>query len=103
MSAIMKAKFTIETHIEVSDFWKRVRLDISPDQLLALEDWHTLYGAYILGVIKRSRQEPILVMLSPTPGFRIVVPIEIIAEDLDPTSLGLSLWIFCNNSGQESG
>ena len=86
----MKVNFTIGTHFEVSDFWKRVRLDISPDQLLALEDWHTFYGTYIIGVVKRSRQEPILVMLSPTPGPRIIVPIEIIAEDLDPTALAFT-------------
>ncbi len=86
----MKVNFTIETHIEVSDFWKQVRLDISPDQLLALKDWHTSYGTYTLGIIKRSGQEPILVMLSPTPGPRIIVPIEIIAEDLDSTSLAFT-------------
>jgi hypothetical protein len=83
----MKAKFNKETHIEVSDFWKRVRLDISTDQLLALEDWQDFYETYILGVVKRPGQVPILAMVSPIPGLRMVVPIEIIAESLGHTAL----------------
>ena len=75
----MKVNFNIQTHIEVSDFWKRVRLDISLSQLLALEYWRNLYGIYVVGVVKRSGQDPSLIMVSLTPALRMVVPIEIIA------------------------
>lgn len=86
----MEVNFNIETHIEVSDIWKRVRLDISLSQLLALEDRQSFYGIYVLGVIKRSSQDPILVMVLPTPGLRKVVPIEIMAEGLDPAALAFT-------------
>ena len=86
----MKVNFNIETHVEVSDFWKRVRLDISLSQLMALKYWQDFYGIYVLGVIKRSSQDPTLVIVSPTPGLRMVIPIEIMAEGLDPASLAFT-------------
>jgi len=86
----MKVNFNIETHIEVSDFWKRVRLDISLSQLMALKYWQDFYGIYVLGVIKRSSQDPTLVMVSPTPGLRMVIPIEIMAEGLEIASLAFT-------------
>jgi hypothetical protein len=86
----MKTKFDMETYIEVSDFWKRVRLDVSPDQLLGLENWQDYYGTYILSVIKRSGHEPVLAMVSPTPGCRTIMPVEIIAEDLECAALAFT-------------
>ncbi len=45
---------------------------------------------YILGVVKRSGQDPTLVIVSPASGLRMIVPIEIIAEGLDPTALAFT-------------